>query len=409
MRLKEKRFGELAPPATSAEPNAHPRPASGLQAVPYAAALLLIGLAYRATFIADGYSPTDEGWLQSLAGRVLKGELPYRDFNFTLPPVTLYKEALLIRLFGDAYGILAARFAFALEASLISVLAFLIIRRFASNRLAFFLVLPTIFFSVILYYFPSYGLDGMFFSMLALTFLLRPAPVRTVHGLAAGVAIGLAVLSKPPYLAVLALVAVLGLLAHRRTRQGARLLDLEFNRAWWPCFIGFSVTVGAVAAYFAAAGGLQQFLYQAFLLKARTHPFGVLYFLWQDLPAFLLKPPHIGGVMAALLIALLLVGLPGRWKRLELPLLVLTLIVTMLGAILRPSTWGWLQLILGSAYGVLLGLNLIAVVAILMSRTRPEHPLAARVKRIGIPVELPLIALALEYLAQFGYTGVVYS
>jgi hypothetical protein len=375
----------------------------------YAVALFLLGLAYRATFIADGYSPTDEGWLQSLAGRVVRGEVPYRDFNFTLPPVTLYKEALLMKLFGDAYGILAARWAFAIEASIISVLIFFVMRRFCTERLAFLLVVPTVFFSIILFYYPSYGMDGVFMSVVALVFLLRPRSVSRFQAVAAGAALGFAFLAKPPYLGLLGVVFVVWLLARWKPERGSTLVDLDLGRRWWYCLAGFTVIVGAAAAYFSSVGALQSFLYQSFVLKSQTHQFGLLYLIWEDLPSFLFKPPHVGGVIAAIVIAVLLIGLPGRWRRYEPALIGAILSATLIGAIFRPATWGWLQLILATAYGFLLGMNLVAAVSAVLVRARPQHWLATRLQPIGIPLELPLFAFALEYFQQYGYTGVLYS
>jgi hypothetical protein len=103
----------------------------------YSSALFVLGLAYRATFLSQGFNGTDEGWLQTLGQRVANGQIPYRDFYFVLPPVSVYREAVLIKLFGDAYGILASRWVFAVEATLASVVAFIILRRFVGDHLAF--------------------------------------------------------------------------------------------------------------------------------------------------------------------------------------------------------------------------------------------------------------------------------
>src|SRR6266581_4606054 len=130
-----------------------------LEAVVYAALIVLVGVTYRATFITQGFNATDEGWLQSVGRRIVLGQIPYRDFPFSLPPVSIYKEALFQAVLGDSYTILVERWIFVGEATLGSLLAFVIISRFISPRLTFFATLPTVFFSVLSYYFANYTYD----------------------------------------------------------------------------------------------------------------------------------------------------------------------------------------------------------------------------------------------------------
>src|SRR5690242_425733 len=61
----------------------------------YAAAVLVVGLAFRATFIGLGFNATDEGFRQSLARRIVQGQVPYRDFDTNFAPVSIYKEAAI--------------------------------------------------------------------------------------------------------------------------------------------------------------------------------------------------------------------------------------------------------------------------------------------------------------------------
>jgi hypothetical protein len=122
----------------------------------YVAAIALVGLAYRATFITQGFNATDEGWLQSVGRRITLGQVPYRDFRFAFPPVSIYKEAALQAIFGDAYTLLFARWVFVAEATLGSVIAYLILTRFVRPRIAVLATLPTVFFSVLIYYFSNY-------------------------------------------------------------------------------------------------------------------------------------------------------------------------------------------------------------------------------------------------------------
>src|ERR1700737_4776292 len=174
----------------------------------YAVLILLVGLAYRATFISQGFAATDEGWLQGLGYRIAHGQLPYRDFAYALPPLSIYKEAALIKVFGDAYRVLACRWAFVVLATIGSVLTFLIIRRYVGDRVAFLTALPTVFFSVVLYYFSNYNYDSLVLLLAAIAFLVYAQPDRSLFPLLAGIAAGLSLLAKPTYGAFLVAVVV---------------------------------------------------------------------------------------------------------------------------------------------------------------------------------------------------------
>jgi hypothetical protein len=117
------------------------------ESIVYITVIVVVGLAYRATFITQGFNATDEGWLQSVGRRITLGQVPYRDFRFAFPPVSIYKEAALQAIFGDAYTLLFARWVFVAEATLGSVIAYLILTRFVRPRIAFLATLPTVFFS----------------------------------------------------------------------------------------------------------------------------------------------------------------------------------------------------------------------------------------------------------------------
>ena len=88
--------------------------------------------------------------------RILHGQVAYRDFYYASPPLTLFKEAGVAALLGPSYGFLASRWAFAIEVSIGSVLAFFIVRRFTSPTLAFLVTLPTIFFTTVLYAYSNF-------------------------------------------------------------------------------------------------------------------------------------------------------------------------------------------------------------------------------------------------------------
>ena len=160
--------------------------------------LFSAGLAYRATFLNQGFNASDEGFLPSLALRLVRGQTIYRDFYFTLPPLSVYKEAAVMATLGNDYSFLASRWVFAVEVSLTSVIAFLIIRRYVSPRLAFLVTLPTIFFTTILYAYSNFNFDAQLLFLVAVLILAWEGERERIPiVLLAGVFCGLAFLAKP--------------------------------------------------------------------------------------------------------------------------------------------------------------------------------------------------------------------
>jgi hypothetical protein len=352
----------------------------------YAALILIAGLAYRATFISQGFAATDEGWLQSLGSRIAAGQLPYRDFDYNLPPLSIYKEAALIRIFGDAYGVLASRWAFVVLATAGSLLTFLIIRRYVNDAIAFLATLPTIAFSVILYYFSNYNYDALVLLLAAIA-LLTWANDGWLLPLLAGLATGLAILAKPTYGALLPLVVLAGLVAPRMPALNG--LVMRGIRRWPVVLLGAAIPLLATALAFIALGVARQFVYQAFFLYRAAHPGSLLSLIVQGIPTYVARP---AGVLGIAMVVLLLLG-PGR-----LPL-------------------AWLRL----AAVVVIALSVLVLTVLLPDRAQPSFLVAAfeclwlinvwalvTGIRGGFPSpELPLFAMGLQYMAQITYNGVV--
>lgn len=378
-----------------------PRPAL------YVAVLLLAGLAYRATFLRDGFSATDEGWLQSLGYRVAVGQVPYRDFYYHFTPFSVYKEAALIALLGDAYTIMAARWAFAIEASVGSVLAFLVVRRFAGDLLAFVATIPTVFFSVQLYYFSNYTYDGAILLLGALALLVESNGRRRLLAVLAGALAALAFGAKPTFVAfvpVLLACAWLGPLLTPDDRPGAA--PLAGVRRLWPHFLlGFAVVSLLAAAYYFLVGAGGQFLYQAFVLAQSAHPAPRRYWLWQDLPDFAFSGPvgfPVVGILGLLGLAACL-----RWAWLAWPALA-----GAAGLAVWVDRWPDDPLLfLLRALVLLLAVNLVAMAlsAAVHGPWASGRAWAARWREKLPPPELPLFALALQYVTQFTYSGMRFS
>jgi hypothetical protein len=380
--------------------------AGRLEVGAYAVVLLAVGLVYRATFISQGFNATDEGWLQAVARRIVMGQVPYRDFNFDFPPLSIYKEAGLQVLFGAAYDLLVSRWAFAVEAGLGSVLAFFILRSFVSTRTAFLLALPTNFFSVLVYAYENYTYDGQILLLLSLLLLQSAGAGRRWLAVAAGVAAGLAALAKPTYAGFVVLVLVVALAGARLSPIDAdRFPALLGARRHWAAFLaGFAATLGAASLAFTAVGAGGAFVYQSFVYYQQANPLGLGFAIWQNLPT--------------------------AFSRRELELLV-AIAVLLVGASLLPSAWLRRLCALGTplgllayfyrhhlpadfvpmAMGLLLIINAWAVVLTIVVRLpglRDGSHFTALRDRLP-PPELPVFALGLQYLAQFTSSGVLYS
>jgi hypothetical protein len=353
----------------------------------YAVVILLVGLAYRATFITQGFAATDEGWLQSLGYRIAHGQLPYRDFDYALPPLSIYKEAALIKIFGDAYGVLASRWAFVVLATIGSLLTFLIIRRYVGDRVAFLTALPTVFFSVILYYFSNYNYDSLVLLLAAIAFLVYAQPGRRWFPLLAGVAAGLSLLAKPTYGAFLVAVVVAGLVAPRL--PGLKSETVRGLRQWPLVLLGAAIPVLVVVVAVALAGASRQFFYQAFLLYRAAHPGSLLGLIVQGIPGYVTRPAGLIGAVLAVLLVLSPRQPALRWVRIGAVIVGLAAVLLLTVAVPDRAQPAFLV----AGFECLWLINLVALVSGL---------------RGGLPSpELPLFALALQYLSQITYNGVV--
>jgi len=106
-------------------------PASSWGDAPVAAALAAISILYLCHF-RDAVGPgNDEGIVLQGAARILRGQLPYRDFFSFYTPGSYFWNAWLMKIFGDS--ILVPRTVLLLYGALFSVLTFVLARRMASR------------------------------------------------------------------------------------------------------------------------------------------------------------------------------------------------------------------------------------------------------------------------------------
>jgi hypothetical protein len=355
-----------------------------------ALALFVLGLAFRATFIRQGFNPTDEGWLLSAGQRIVSGQILYRDFDISLPPLSPYKAAAMFALFGDGYTVLAARWAFAVEATLGSVLAYVIIRRFAGPGTSFLVTIPTAFFSILLYYFDNYTYDGEILLLGAVALLAHARPGARVPVVVAGILAGLAILAKPPFLLFIPVVLLLRPVTWLLTGTPPSPLEAVTSGGWRWLLFGCVLGLAPAFVYFGLAGAEQRFLYDSFVLLARAHPVTLDYFIWQDMPR-LFNVLHLAVFAGLLLLIWRAAAQRGTAVRVVGLCLAVGLPILLVILVLRVNATAMFLFVLGLLY-------VLVIAAALAARWRQY-----------VPGSLPLVAAALQYMAQFGFTGVIYS
>ena len=378
----------------------------------YATVLFGIGLIYRLAFIFQGWSANDEGWEQALGARIAGGQVPYRDFDNVFPPLTAYKEGLLHAVLGSTWSVAASRWLFSIETSLASVLVFLIVRRFATDRVAFLATLPTIFFSVTILTFTLYTYDAEFMALLAIALAIysEGSDRRIVmFGIASGAAACLALMAKQSFIAFVpaipfAAVAGMWIRGHKSAQVHAVTLALRRSVPFY--LAGFAGMLVGICAYFALAGALGQFFFESFVLISRSAPVSTRFALIQDTPEYVFR---FGLAMPAIvLVALILLSIRigPAYERARPVLLAAMLGLVVLYTVVHvpiPSR----PFAINVSYGLMwsLGLGALAV-SVAAARGRLQmnggKPWAAMP-----PPELVLLALVLQWLAQFNFSGVV--
>jgi len=104
--------------------------------------LFLFSVVYLLIFLRYSALEPDEGIVLQGAERILRGQLPYRDFFSFYTPGSYYLVALLFRIFGDSFAI--ARFSIVIVGALLPVMTYLTARRGCSREIALVTSLLTI-------------------------------------------------------------------------------------------------------------------------------------------------------------------------------------------------------------------------------------------------------------------------
>jgi hypothetical protein len=380
----------------------------------YAVVIFAVGLVYRLTWIYQGFAATDEGWLQAQGARIAHGQVPYRDFDYVFTPLTSYKEAALAWILGDHWTVFASRTLFAVEVSVAPVLAFLILRRFVSDRAAFFATIPAIFFTVIILAFTSYTIDAELMALVAITFAVYagdgPRRAAVMHA-ASGFFAVLALMSKQPFLAFLVAIPITALLS-RLLRRGdeeppAPVRSIQAGLGWYA--LGVVGAFALVIGYFAIAGGLGTFINEPFIITVQANPRSLQFRLIQDLPEYITRyNALVPGLLVAIFVSLGLRVL--RPFEIARHLVLAGVLALVLYVTLRrppPPSRPFFVIV---AYGILVAVGLVALVTTAMvSRFwSRSNPVPAALRSRLVPPELVFLALFLQWEAQFHYDGLVF-
>ncbi|MCB0841860.1 MAG: hypothetical protein KDE26_01205 [Bacteroidetes bacterium] len=73
---------------------------------------IILPIIYFLAFGLIGFSDTDQGFIQALSWRVINGEVPYLDFIYVRPPLSIYMHAIPMLIFPEPLVIPAERFLF---------------------------------------------------------------------------------------------------------------------------------------------------------------------------------------------------------------------------------------------------------------------------------------------------------
>ena len=157
----------------------------------------MIGLALIAQWLwmDAGVGPYDEGLVLFGADRVLRGDVPYRDFWTLYGPAGFYVEAALFRLFGET-ALVGRGLDAAVKAAIVG-LTFLIVQRFGRRMLA---AAAAVLVLGLLIYLRNYGvpLFPAVCASLVAVHALHDVAARADRraALVAGVAVGVAILFR---------------------------------------------------------------------------------------------------------------------------------------------------------------------------------------------------------------------
>lgn len=183
---------------------------------------VLVPLGYLILYAPYGMDTTDFGFFYGYPWHILQGEVPYRDFYYTKPPVSLYWHAFWLWISPEKISVLCGKIGFLAEMLISSWLGVLFLGKiFDLHKIPLPLLATTAFvFSV--HCFPAmpwHTADGTLFSSAALYLTVCE---NRKFALLAGIMAGLAVLTKQSFL-LIPLASCVVALAHHSLWYAAKI------------------------------------------------------------------------------------------------------------------------------------------------------------------------------------------
>ncbi len=350
---------------------------------PYLIFLLLV-TAYNVKYLPLGYQPSmDEGYLQSLAMRILGGQLPYREFYFFRTPLSIYLQAALIALFGSYYTILAARIFCVIQTTAMVIIVSSVYYSYVRKLPLLLLLVVGYLVGTLMLDFPWYTYDAVFFASIGLVLFYHRRFVLF------GVAVFLSGLCKQNFATLIVLVPLLSIVL-RVIRRDLALLNLRETMRFW---LGFAIPAAVFGIWLLATGRLGAFFANVITLPRECSNVTLSFTLFQN---------HAGAFLKALpLIATtLLLYFANRRRWFLFPLAAGT------GAIFVHRIWGADYLLPYSIVYFTYTVALLTLISLLVGRdpagASPDRDMRGLWKVF-------IVAIAIQYQAGLNYSGLVFS
>ncbi len=349
---------------------------------PYLAFLLFV-VVYNVIYLPKGFRPSmDEGYLQSLAARVLNGELPYRDFYFFRTPLSIYLQAGMIWLLGSHYTILAARIFCVVQTTTLVLLVSSVYFRFTGKLQLLLLLLAGYLIGSLMLDFPWYTYDGVFFAVIGLVMYHRR------NFFLFGLAVFLAGLSKQNFVGLLILVPLLSLLV-RFLRRDLALMNVKQALRF---FSGFALPAVLYGGFLLATHRVESFFRNVIFLPRECSNVTLAYTLFQN---------HADAFTKALALVFATIMLfyanHARW--------LLYIGAAIAGGVFLDSIW---NLTYEYSYSMVYLSYTVAVLVLLEVKKAGPFGEAAEHETIAIWKAFA-VALVIQYLSGFNYGGLIFS
>lgn len=213
--------------------------------------IFVIAVAYLSVFLRYSALEPDEGIILAGAERVLRGEVPYRDFFAFYTPGSFYLVAGLFRIFGDSFAV--ARFSIIVSGALFPVITYVLARRGCSRPTSVFVASLALFTGVAYRFLVLHNWYSTLLAGLALYSALRLIEThRPVWALATGSLCSLTALFEQSKGAGVCFGLVLGFLTQRFVQRKQLFRNAELRGF----VIGFAGPVLLVVGFFAAQHSL---------------------------------------------------------------------------------------------------------------------------------------------------------